>query len=519
MANALCLVLEALRHMMYKPMNYLPWHRPKNKKRVVVAVIGDLILDEYLEGEVSRISPEAPVPILLVKNTRHTGGGAANVARNVHLAGGDARLFGVLGADDSARALSRILSDDGINTANLIIDSLRPTIKKTRATSAHNQLIRIDWEKVTPISPALQQELLARIQKTASDAILLSDYGKGCLAASFLRSVIEHAAQKNIPVIIDPKGRDYTPYRGCFMITPNRKEACEALGLDPSESPPPDELGALLQEKYDLRHILVTLGAEGMYFHPERGAGLTPIHLPAHSREVFDVSGAGDTVAAIMALSLAAGAKMDDAMTLANVAAGRVIEKWGTQPIEKNELIEAMKRFHLMRDEPVTSSLYKISDRETVRLAIGKPGERSRSVVFTNGCFDILHAGHVSYLERAKAKGDILVVGINSDASVRALKGASRPIVPEDQRMRILAALSCIDYIVPFDEDTPADLITTLVPDVLVKGADYSIENIVGAEIVTAHGGKVEVIDFIEGISTTNIVDKIRADLRAAVES
>ena len=172
-----------------------------------------------------------------------------------------------------------------------------------------------------------------------------------------------------------------------------------------------------------------------------------------------------------------------------------------------------------MRDEPVTSSLYKISDRETVRLAIGKPGERSRSVVFTNGCFDILHAGHVSYLERAKAKGDILVVGINSDASVRALKGASRPIVPEDQRMRILAALSCIDYIVPFDEDTPADLITTLVPDVLVKGADYSIENIVGAEIVTAHGGKVEVIDFIEGISTTNIVDKIRADLRAAVES
>ena len=482
----------------------------------MVSVIGDLILDEYLEGEVSRISPEAPVPILLVKNTRLTAGGAANVARNVQLAGGDARIFGILGADDSAKALERILKDDGISTGNLIVDSKRPTIKKTRATSNHNQLIRIDWEKVSLIPTDLQEELLGRITKTASDVILLSDYGKGCLATAFIKNVIEFANQKGIPVIIDPKGRDYSPYSGCFMITPNRKEACEALGLDPSESPPPEQLGQLLQEKYNLRHILVTLGPQGMYLHPEKGTGVAPIHLPAHTREVFDVSGAGDTVAAIIALCMGAGAKIDEAMTIANVAAGRVIEKWGTQPILKNELVEAMKRFHLMRNEPITSSLYKISDRETVRQAIGKPGERDRSVVFTNGCFDILHAGHVSYLERAKAKGDLLVVGINTDLSVRALKGASRPIVPEEQRMRILAALSCIDYIIPFDEETPQELIASLVPDILVKGADYSPESIVGYDIVTAHGGRVEVIDFIDGISTTNIVEKIRGEIAAS---
>ena len=505
--------------MMYRPFSELPWTRPKTKKKVAVSVIGDLILDEYLEGEVSRISPEAPVPILLVKNTRLTAGGAANVARNVQLAGGDARIFGVLGADDSAKALIGILREDGINTANLISDPLRPTIKKTRATSSHNQLIRIDWEKVSPIGENLQQELLARIFRTPTDAILLSDYGKGCLAGGFVRNVIEYAGQKNIPVIIDPKGRDYAPYRGCFMITPNRKEACEALGLDPSDSYPPEQLGQMLQQKYGLRHILVTLGPQGMYLHPESGTDSPPLHLPAHTREVFDVSGAGDTVAAIIALSLGAGIKIGEAMTLANVAAGRVIEKWGTQPIYKSELIEAMKRFHLLRNEPVTSSLYKITDCQTVCAAIGKPGERDKSVVFTNGCFDILHAGHVSYLERAKAKGDILIVGINSDASVRAIKGASRPIVPEDQRMRIMAALASVDYIIPFDEETPQQLIATLLPDILVKGADYKPENIVGYDIVAAYGGRVEVIEFLDGISTTHIVDKIAGTLAAPSDS
>jgi D-beta-D-heptose 7-phosphate kinase/D-beta-D-heptose 1-phosphate adenosyltransferase len=489
----------------------LPWDCAEQGKRIRVAVIGDLILDEYLEGEVNRISPEAPVPIHLVKSTRLTAGGAANVARNVQLAGGEARLFGVLGDDPSAAALLKILTDDRIVTTDVLVDHKRPTIKKTRVTSNHNQLVRIDWEKVTPISEALQQELFKRLTATRVDAILLSDYGKGCLAKPFVKMVIDHARSQKIPVIIDPKGRDYTLYQGCFMITPNRKEACEALGLDPSDSWPKEELGRKLQEKYGLSHVLITLGPQGMYLSPDPASPhVEPVYLPAHTREVFDVSGAGDTVAAIMALSLGASStEIRDAMVLANVGAGRVIEKWGTQPIYKHELLDAVKQYHIMLHEPKGSSLRKITDALSLKQILGDAATRARKVVFTNGCFDILHAGHVSYLEKAKEKGDLLVIGVNTDRSVRSIKGPTRPIVPDKHRMRLLAALECVDYVVPFDEDTPDALIRTLVPNVLIKGADYRPEAIVGADTVLAAGGSVDVIEFVEGLSTSNIIEKI----------
>ena len=489
----------------------VPWLVGPRPMRV--AVVGDVILDEYLEGQVNRISPEAPVPVHLVSKSVHGCGGAANAARNVKLGGGEVELFSVIGNDEAGRQLKALLAKDHIDTSYLIQVDDRPTIRKTRITSANHQIVRIDWEKASPIDRAAQEKILGALRNTSFDALLISDYGKGTLPISLLSNLLELAVSRGVPAVVDPKGRDYSKYLHATLITPNRKEACDALGLDPSGDYTGEELGRRLQRTFGLSNVLVTLGPKGMVMipHGSTGAGEPAvIELPAVAREVYDVSGAGDTVVAVMTLCLACQAPLPDAMRIATTAAGLVVAKWGTQPIRLQELEAGLReRSHARQANYSTQD--KILSRETLRHILKDTEHRSKKVVFTNGCFDILHAGHVAYLEQARALGDLLVVGVNTDESVRGLKGEERPYVSLENRMRLLAALGCVDHVVAFDESTPLELISFLVPDVLVKGADYQKDEIVGAEVVREHGGSVDTISFVPGLSTTALVAKIRA--------
>jgi D-beta-D-heptose 7-phosphate kinase/D-beta-D-heptose 1-phosphate adenosyltransferase len=482
----------------------LPW----DQRKVRVAVVGDLILDEYLDGVVNRISPEAPVPVHLVRNTSITAGGAANVARNIQLAGGHALVIGVCGNDGAADQLKQLLRADRIDIKGVFTDGDRPTVKKTRITANHQQLVRIDWEEVKSISSMMQEELFKHLKGQSWDVLLLSDYGKGGLPQNFLQRLIALARDRQKPVVIDPKGKDYSIYEGATLVTPNRKEAYDALGLDSQVHWAAKDLAEQLYKRYRIENILVTLGPEGM--HGLEGSTMASEHLPAVTREVFDVSGAGDTVVSIMALGLGAGEHLFSCMRLANAAAGRVVEKWGTQPITRDELIEALERETTKNSFGFVATATKMMALNDLKAAIGPHGKRKQKVVFTNGCFDLLHAGHISYLEEARSLGHALVIAVNSDRSVRAIKGQSRPIVPCEQRMRLLAALQCVDYVVSFDEETPAQIIKEIMPDVLVKGADYEIHQIVGADVVQAAGGQVERIAFVEGLSTSEIVKRVQ---------
>ena len=494
----------------------IPWLKSRSPLRV--AVVGDVILDEYLDGQVNRISPEAPVPVHLVARQIHGAGGAANAARNVKLAGGEVMLLSIVGQDEAGRLLKSLLQNDRIDTSYLQVVSDRPTIRKTRVTAAAHQIVRIDWERVHPIGREVQERIVNGLNSIEFDALLVSDYGKGALPAALIVDLLALAQKRGVPAVVDPKGRDFSRYLNATLITPNRKEACEALGLDPADEHSGEDLGRRLQETFGLANVLVTMGAQGMVLVPKRteGGPARPISLPAMAREVFDVSGAGDTVVAVMTLCLAARAPLADAMRIANTAAALVVEKWGTQPVQLQELEAALKERPGSRHRP-GSSHTKITTSDNLRRVLREPRLRQKSVVFTNGCFDIIHAGHVAYLEAAAAKGDLLVVGINSDASIRRLKGEPRPYNPLPERMRVLAALACVDYVVPFDTDTPLELITVLEPNVLIKGGDWNpdassgaADAIVGADLVRAAGGRVEVIPLLEGRSTTNLVERIR---------
>jgi len=481
----------------------LPWLG----RQIRIAVIGDLILDEYLDGDVTRISPEAPVPVHLVSKLTQTAGGAANVARNIQLVGADAELYGVWGQDQAGEQLRALLVKDGVDCRQIIATEERSTVKKTRIYARNQQLVRIDWEQIHPISETLQTQLLANLEKTRVDAILVSDYGKGTLTEAFLQKLIAYANSKGIPVVVDPKGHDYTRYRGCRLITPNRKETCQALGLDESCQHDPRELARSLQKRYGLQDVLVTLGAEGMMLLNHRDD--SSHYLPAEAREVYDVSGAGDTVAAVMTLGIASGCNPQVAMRFANIAAGLVVEKLGTQPIHRTELEAAMEK-EPSKDQHMAPSR-KILDLEKLLAKRAFLKEKGKKVVMTNGCFDILHAGHVKYLQATKSLGDYLVVAVNTDESVRRIKGEKRPVITLEHRLEMLAALSCIDYVISFDHDTPSELIDRIVPDVLVKGADWAVDDIVGGKTVIAAGGAVKNIELVHGLSTTNIIEKIKS--------
>lgn len=464
-------------------------------------VIGDLMLDEYLWGKAERISPEAPVQVVDVLREELRLGGAGNVVNNLAALGAQVSVCSVVGEDDNGWSLLKIFNRRGVATDAIFRDQDRRTSRKTRVVAANQQIVRIDRESRNPLSAESEQQVCAWLELHVAgfNVILLSDYQKGVLTPSVIHAVTAAAAKAGIPVLVDPKGSDYRRYHGATILTPNRKEAEAASGIAIRDSESLERAAANIMATAGLEHLLITRSEEGMSLF-SRTEPVT--HIPTVAREVFDVSGAGDTVLASLAIGLASGLSMAEAARLANIAAGIAVGKLGTSTVSPAEIVNAVAVTHSDSDA-------KIKNRDVLTALIAAERERGKRVVFTNGCFDLLHAGHVKYLQQARRLGDLLVLGLNSDASVRRLKGESRPLISEEERAHILAALDCIDYVTIFDEDTPLDLITALKPHILVKGGDYTPEGVVGKDVVEASGGRVELISFVDGKSTTNIIERI----------
>ena len=465
-----------------------------------VLVVGDLMLDRYILGEVDRISPEAPVPVLRHVQRYERPGGAANVAMNLAGLGCQTLLAGFWGNDTEQRELAAFLETAKIDTAGMVTTGL-PTISKTRIVGRRQQLLRLDIESLEKPGAVDQQRLLERVVALVDKvhAVVLSDYAKGALTQELCESVIRTARAKGVPVLADPKTPDFSKYSGATMVCPNLSE------LSVATSVAAHELDALLvggeaqRKEHELKFLCVTMSEKGIRVLSDEGT----YHSPARAREVFDVSGAGDTVIATLAASLAAGLKVESAVELANLAAGIVVGKVGTVPIAHHELIAALTPSSRVRFGE------KILEWDGLEKRIAEWRAAGESIVFTNGCFDILHVGHITLLEDCRRFGSKLVLGLNSDASISRLKGPSRPIVGERERSRVMAALAAVDAVVLFEEDTPLELIRLIRPDVLVKGGDYVVETVVGHEDVIAAGGRVEIVPTVEGFSTTNIVKKM----------
>lgn len=463
--------------------------------RAHILVIGDVMLDRYWHGGTTRISPEAPVPVVKVGQVEDRPGGAANVALNIAALGAGASLIGVVGEDEAGMVLQSRLKAAGIRT-DFQISTLRPTITKLRVVSRHQQLLRMDFEEQFQAEDCDQFLQKARVLMPYMDAMVLSDYAKGSLQIA--PELIALAKQFSVPVLVDPKGKDFSRYRGATLLTPNFVEFESVVGRCRTEQDIV-ERGAALVRDLDLQGILVTRGEQGMTL---LRAGQPELHLPARAREVFDVTGAGDTVISVLAAAIASGQSIPEAMALANLAAGIVVAKQGTATVNSPELRRAVQSEQGSERGVVTE--------EQLLIAIEDARASGERIVFTNGCFDIIHAGHVGYLEEARMQGDRLIVAVNGDASIRRLKGEGRPINPVDRRMAVLAALESVDWVLFFDDDTPERLLETIKPDVLVKGGDYREDQVVGADIVKANGGSVKVLGFVESCSTTAIVNKIR---------
>lgn len=469
-----------------------------------VLCIGDLMLDRFTYGTIDRISPEAPIPVLLAGREKVMPGGAGNVAANLVAVGAKAVLIGLTGADAEGRELQVRLEESGV-TPRLIQAPGRMTTVKTRFICGGQQMLRVDRERAEPAAPAVAAQIVAAAEAEIPtvDVVLLSDYGKGVLTDAVLSGVLSAAARHGKPVIVDPKGRDFTRYRGAALITPNRKELEAATGL--SAASDDDARAACLKLMADcgLAAVLATRGPAGMSLIQENKA---PLHIPALAREVFDVSGAGDTVAAILAASIGASLTLEEAAALANAAAGVVVGKAGTATASPSEIAQALST------APAASSLAFEAKIVTAAQAADQ-AERWRAagktVGFTNGTFDLLHPGHVSSIRQARGHCDRLVVAINSDASVKRYKGPTRPVQDEKSRAMILAALGIVDAVVIFEEDTPVELLKVIKPDVLVKGGQYKLEEVVGWEIVTGYGGRIVRADMEDGFSTTNTIKKM----------
>ncbi len=468
---------------------------PFGQARVLVA--GDVMLDRYWHGPTGRISPEAPVPVVRVTELEDRPGGAANVALNMAALGARAELVGLTGQDEAAGILEQRLG-----AADVLCDFQKvtglPTITKLRVISRQQQLLRLDFEEsFQDQDPApFAEKVKARL--AGCGALVLSDYAKGALRDC--PGLIALAREAGVPVLVDPKGSDFSRYRGATLLTPNLAEFEAVVGPVPDEKTLLEKGQALMAE-LDLGALLITRSERGMTL---LRAGQPELHLPAHAREVFDVTGAGDTVISTLAVSLAAGADLPEAVVLANIAAGIVVGKLGTAVVSAPELRRAVHH----AGGPGRGAMTE----EQLLIAIEDARAQGEKIVFTNGCFDIIHAGHVGYLDSARRLGDRLVLAVNSDDSIRRLKGPGRPINSLERRMAVLAALEAVDYVVAFDTDTPEPLLEKVRPDILVKGGDYSVDQVVGADIVKRHGGRVEVLDFVENISTTHIVQKIRSE-------
>lgn len=458
-------------------------------------VIGDVMLDRYWHGQAGRISPEAPVPVVKVGQEEARPGGAANVAMNVAALGASVTLMGVIGEDEAGEKLGELLQAHHVQCD--WVKSKTGTIEKLRILSQNQQLIRLDFEQPARLEDATQLSKRAAEKIAAFDAVILSDYAKGALDT--VEEIIKSAESAGVPVFVDPKGYDFTRYQNATLIKPNQKEFEQIVG------PAADlntlvEKGQRLIEQLGLQSLLVTRSEKGMVLLEQ---GMAPYALKAQTQEVFDVTGAGDTVIAVLASAVAAGESLQQAARLANEAASLVVRKVGTSVVTAEEL-----RLHLTQKQAHLG--YVAPEEDALVAQVRAAQARGERVVMTNGCFDIIHAGHVRYLQEAARLGDRLIVAVNDDASVQRLKGPQRPIVPLQARMEVLAALSSVDWVVPFSEDTPERLICKVKPDVLVKGGDYHPEEIAGGKCVKAAGGEVKVLAFWDGYSTTLLVNRIR---------
>jgi D-beta-D-heptose 7-phosphate kinase/D-beta-D-heptose 1-phosphate adenosyltransferase len=482
------------------PENLIPILESMGKPRILI--VGDLILDRYITGDVERISPEAPIPVLAVRQTEKRLGGAGNVAANLRSMDADVDVLGVVGDDAEGRELRSLFESIGVHADGILSLSGRPTTEKTRLLGAGAQMLRVDFEDTTDIDEGTARQLLTSVEERlgSAQAVVLSDYGKGVLTEELIQVVVKSARGKGVPVLVDPKGTDYSRYRGATLATPNKKETEVALGRKLSELALVPAGGRELMESAGLDAIVITLGADGIYFRSQHEEG----RVPAMARAVFDVTGAGDTVIAQLALGLACGTTLEEAVLLANRAAGLVVGRRGAAVVTRHELRAALS------ERPGATNA--ILTRSEIAAAVaGWHAEKNR-VVFTNGCFDILHAGHVSYLRLARARGDVLIVGVNDDASVKRLKGSKRPINCLEDRLQVLAALEMVTAVCPFGEDTPAELIREITPDVLVKGKDWADKGVVGREWVESHGGEVYLAPLLPGRSTTGIADRLKSD-------
>ncbi|MFZ5669853.1 MAG: D-glycero-beta-D-manno-heptose 1-phosphate adenylyltransferase [Pseudomonadota bacterium] len=469
---------------------------------VRVACVGDVMVDRFVYGEVTRTSPEAPIPVLARAREIAMLGGAGNVARNVAALGGLAALTGVVGDDPAAHeALGMIGAESGME-GHLVADTARPTTVKTRYVAAGQQLLRVDAEDSRPVGREAEARLVAAVRHAAggAGAILLSDYGKGAVTPRVIEACLLAARASGAPLIVDSKARSFARYGAADIVKPNAAELAAATDLPTNTD---EEVEAALARALDLsraRAVLVTRAARGMSL-AVRGEGVR--HFPGRPREVFDVSGAGDTALAALGLALAAGAAPADAVAFALLASGVVVGKAGTAVATPHELIEAELAAHMAPAEARVVTAAQMAEKAEAWRAQGL------KVGFTNGCFDILHRGHVAYLAQARAWCDRLIVGVNSDRSVRALKGEGRPVNDLESRALVLAGLASVDLVAPFDEDTPVALIRAARPDVLIKGADYTVESVVGHDLVAAWGGEVKLAPIVEGYSTTGAIARM----------
>lgn len=473
-----------------------------------ILVVGDFMLDVYIYGDATRISPEAPVPVLKIKDTQYSGGGASSVAVDIAALKAEPVCLGIIGDDANALKLKARLGEADIDSSGLLTVSDRPTITKTRliglAQHRHQQqLFRMDEESTAPLSQEVKDQLIALYRERLGqvDAVCLQDYNKGLLESDLCQRFITLAREMDTPVLVDPANiSDYAKYRGATLITPNRQETTDAVGFELNTEADFARAGQYLFDELDLSAAVITLDKQGAFLKTH---DLEEV-IPTRPRRVYDVTGAGDMVLAMLATALAANCDYTTAVQLSNIAGGIEVEKFGVATVSREEILSEI----IGQSQP---SAPKVCDLEDLLIPLGWHRNQGQTIVFTNGCFDILHKGHVEYLNFCKSKGDIVVVGLNSDASVRAIKGPERPINSQGDRAAVLAALASVDYVTIFDESTPLSLIEAVQPDILVKGSDWKDKGVVGREVVEARGGRVLLAPLVQGRSSTAVIDKMKS--------
>ncbi len=468
-------------------------------KAAPVLVVGDVMVDEYILGEVERISPESPVPVVVARDRLRKLGGAGNVVRNLVSMGGSVALLGAVGKDNAGQWFRHHCEQNSVDTFWLKDDELRPTTIKTRVVARNQQIVRIDEEHLGELAPELEKAVIHDLESVMPQvkAAIVSDYGKGFLTSAVLEALLASARTHKVPVLVDPKGMNFTRYRGATFITPNVREASLASGIDIRGRETLVQAGRALLEQVAAEGIIITRGRDGSTLVTRD----KDQDFPVKPVEIVDVTGAGDTVIATLALAIASGLSIENAVSLANLAASLVVSRFGAASVTLEEMVNSLKQDYRASKNVAPDQIARVLRDHRLR------GQR---IVFTNGCFDLFHAGHLELLRRASVFGDVLVVGINSDKSVARIKGPGRPIVNQSDRIELVSALSFVDYVVVFEEDTPLNLIKEVRPDVLVKGEDWKGRRVVGEDVVRARGGKVEFVKLIGGRSTTELINRIR---------